>query len=213
VAKLARADQWITRGPVRYRVFGPQHSPAGLEFGVDWGKAPVPEHFYVADYLFVAQEGSQVLLTFGKLDRPARDRLRTKLEIYFGPAMFVRQLWASSRELHETVRKYVEKRGHHADPWPQLLEAPKVQTFQSNQVMMALSEGECVLDFFYLSPKDMFLRPRAGEAVDLEPVVRVLLAPELLLLFLDRCEPVAEALGSSFSVKAFEEAHADLESE
>ncbi|MCI0537155.1 MAG: hypothetical protein L0Z50_18210 [Verrucomicrobiales bacterium] len=202
MAKLARADQWITSGSVRYRLLGNPSSPSGIEFGVDYAKAPVPDHYYVADYFFVESEGSHVLFTFGKLDSPHRGKLRSKIELYFSPSMFVRQLWGSSRGFHETLRKFVQDNGYHrAEGWEELLEAPKVQTFQSNQVMMVLSEGECVMDFFYISPKDIFLKPRRGEGIDLEPLVRIIMAPELLLGFLDKCEPLAKSLQSKFGDK------------
>lgn len=194
MTKLARADQWISSGPVRYRHLGPMQNPVGIELGVDFAKAPVPEHFYVADYLFVEEDQSQILLTFGKLDRPATDTLRSKLEVYFSPVMFVKQLWASSREFHGRVKKYVEERGLRPPRWDKLLAAPKAQTFQSNQVMMLLSEGESLLDFFYISPKDIYYRPRLAEKLELEPLVRVILVPELLASFLEGCQPVAEKL-------------------
>ncbi len=148
MTKLAKADQWISGGAIRYRLMGPMQDPVGIELGIDFSKAPVPEHFYVADYLYVEEDQSQIMLSFGKLDRPATDRLRSKVEIYFSPVMFVRQLWASSREFHERLKKYVETRGLRPPRWDRLFEAPKVQTFQSNQVMMLLSEGESLLDFF-----------------------------------------------------------------
>ena len=134
------------------------------------------------------------MLTFGKLDRPATERLRSKVEIYFNSLMFVKQLWASSREFHQTLRKHVEERGLKPPRWERLLEAPKVQTFQSNHVLMMLTEGESLMDFFYISPKDMYYKPRLAEKLALEPLVRVILAPELLAAFLDGCQPLAERL-------------------
>jgi hypothetical protein len=201
VAKLARTDQWISSGAVRYRLMGSSQNPVGIELGVDYAKAPVPEHFYVADYLFVEEDQSQIMLTFGKLDRPATDKLRSKVEIYFNPLMFVKQLWATSREFHQMLKKYIEDRGLRPPTWERLFEAPKAQTFQSNQVLMLLTEGESLLDFFYISPKDMYYKPRMAEKLDIEPLVRIILTPELIASFLDSCKPLAEKLTLKYGDK------------
>lgn len=207
MAKLARSDQWISSGAIKYRVLGSSQNPAGLEFNVDYARAPVPIHFYVSDYVFVLEDQSQVMLTFGKLDRPSTDRLRTKLEIYFNPYMFVRQLWATTSEFRPVLRKYVQDRQLTPPHWDALLESPKVQTFQANQALMMLTEGESLVDFFYISPKDIYYKPRVGEKIDLEPLVRVILAPELLASFLDSSEPFAQRL-----VAKYGERHENLES-
>jgi hypothetical protein len=198
VNKLAKTDQWISGGAVRYRVMGSVQNPTAIEIAVDYSKAPVPTHFYVADYLFVEVDQSQVMLTFGKQDKPATDRLRSKVEIYFNPALFVKQLWRSSREFEPILRKYVNDRGLVPPRWDKLLEAPKVQTFQANHALMMMTEGESFVDFFYTSPKDLYYKPRLGEKLELEPLIRVILTPELLTSFFDAVQPLAEVLQAKY---------------
>ncbi len=162
--------------------------------GLEYSKAPVPEHFYFADYLSVDEDSSQIMFTFGKLDKPANDKLRSKVEIYNNPAMFVKQFWASTREMHKQLQDRALAQGWTPPPEGELLEAPKVQTFQSNNVSILMSEGECLLDFFYISPKDMFYKPPLGEKIDVEALVRVILSAKLLLILLDLSRPIAERL-------------------
>jgi hypothetical protein len=190
VAKLARAEHWNTSGAVSYRLLGSM----GIELGMDYSKAPVPNHFYFADYLSVDEDSSQVMFTFGKLDKPLTDQLRSKVEVYFNPAMFIKQFWASTREMHEKVKALAKARGFAAVPQAALLSAPKVQTFQSNQVSMLMTEGECLADFFYISPKDLYYKPQKNEKIDVEALVRIILSPQLILSLLDRSQSVADNL-------------------
>lgn len=190
VTKLTRTQGWNTGGAVSYRMLG----ATGIELGVDFAKAPVPEHFYFADYLSVDEDSSQVLFTFGKLDKPQNDLLRSKVEVYFNPVMFVKQFWQSSREMHKLAEKVVDTRNLERVPVTALLPAAKVQTFQANQVLLLMSEGECIADFFYLSPKDMFYKPQKGEKLELMALVRIILSPPLILSLLDRSQPIAAKL-------------------
>jgi hypothetical protein len=190
VAKLVAADHWNASGAIRYRVLG----SAGIEIGLDYSKAPVPNSFYFADYLSVDEDSFQVMFTFGKLDKPLTDTLRSKVEVYFNPVMFVKQFWASTREMHKIAKTLLSARGLDAIPATALLPAPKVQTFEANQVSMLMTEGECIADFFYLSPKDLFYKPQKNEKIDLEALVRIILSPPLVLSLLDRAQPIAEKL-------------------
>jgi hypothetical protein len=195
LAKLTKTDEWITSGAVRYRPLASSSGLGiGIEIGLDYAKAPVPDHFYFADYVSVDEDASQVMFTFGKLDKPHTDRLRSKVEIYFNPVMFVKQYWVQTRELHSLLAKHLDEQGLKPLQRFPLLEAPKVQTFQSNNVSMIMSEGESIIDFFYLSPKDIFYKPQKGEKIDIEALVRIILSPSLLLLLLVESQPLAEKL-------------------
>jgi len=192
--QLARTAEWVTSGAVRYRPIASTGVFTGVEIGLDYAKAPVPSHFYFADYLSVDEDSSQVMFTFGKLDKPRTDRLRSKVEVYFNPVMFVKQYWNQTREMQSQLEKYVQEHGlKPVEPIP-LLEAPKVQTFQANNVSILMTEGESMMDFLYLSPKDLFSKPQKGEKIDVEALVRILLSPSLLLLMFTQSQPLAEKL-------------------
>ncbi len=199
-AKLTKHEEFTGTGPVRYRLEGPADGPTGATISIDYTEAPVPEHFYVADYFRVINLEPQVLFVFGKWEDPEKcQKLRNKLEIYFPAVFFVKQLWKSSREFHQTLRSFVEQYGYAAGAPGALTEgADKVQTIHSNNVLMVLSSGEAMMDFFYLSPREMYFKPRKKRNIELEPLVRVIIAPTLLLGFLDGCQPIAESLRAKF---------------
>lgn len=198
--KVARREDFVGTGPVRYRIEGPSEAPTGASIKIDYTDAPVPEHYYVADYFYAADLGFQALLAFGKWeDAGQKEKLRNKLEIYFPAAFFLSQLWKSRRDFHKTLRGLVVKHGFSAaEAGSPDTKAEKTQTIHSNNVLMVLSGGECMMDFFYLSPRDMYLRIRKRKPLALEPLVRVIISPTHLLGFLDACEPIAASLATKF---------------
>ena len=192
--QLARTEEWVSSGAVRYRPIASSGVFSGIEIGLDYAKAPVPSHFYFADYLSVDEDSSQVMFTFGKLDKPHTDRLRSKVEVYFNPVMFVKQFWVQTRQMQSQLEQYVREHDLKTiDPEP-LLDAPKVQTFQANNVSILMTEGESMMDFLYLSPKDLFYKPQKSEKIEIEALVRILLSPSLLLLLFRQSQPFAEKL-------------------
>jgi len=149
----------------------------------------------------VANLDPQVLFVFGKRDGAdaLRAQLRNKIEVFFPAIYFVNQLWKSSRDFHEGLRKMVQHFHYEISPIsPTDLSCAKVQTFHSNNVMIVLSGGEAMIDFFYISPRDLYLKPRRKERIELEALVRVIIAPNLLLAMLDACQPMAQALEEKY---------------
>jgi hypothetical protein len=201
VSKLARPHEVLGSGAIRYRYLGPHDAPTALLLAVDYTDAPVPQHYYVSDFLYVANFDPQVLFVFGKKESAGSPglQLRNKIEVFFPAIYFVNQLWRSSRDFHEKLRKMVQ---HYQYETPAVspadLSCQKVQTFHSNNVMIVLSGGEAMLDFFYISPRDLYLKPRRRETIGLEALVRVIIAPNLLLSLLDACQPMAQALEEKY---------------
>jgi hypothetical protein len=182
----SRALQISGDSPVKLRVVqevGPNQ--ALYEMGVDYRYAPVPDRFYYADYCDVQRARSGFGLFFGKLI-PGTSRLRTKIEIDFPEEMFVRQLWATSRDFHKTVQMVAEKM--HFPPVDGLEDTDKVQTFRSNNVFMGMWGEEAVMDFYYISPRDIhFAKQQHRGDVGLEPVIRVVMSTALVFEFLEKC--------------------------
>jgi hypothetical protein len=210
-AKIARRDQFQGSGPVRYKI---QTSKDGLQsamLAIDYADAPVPTHYYVADYFEVANLDPRILFTFGKLNYPSDKQLRNKLEIDFPAPLFVMQLWKSRADFHKLLKTFVQQNGYQAmNPGGLSEPVEKVQTIHSNNALMILSAGDCMIDFFYLSPRDMALKAPKSEELYLEPLVRVMTSPNLLLGLLNACEPIAEDLISKHPWT--EEEHALMES-
>ena len=183
-------------GPIVARAIRTETGHEITELQFDYSRAKVPDRFYYADYCHV-QEGRAVFsLFFGKVIT-GTPKLRTKVEVVFPREMFVRQLWRSSREFHERIRPDAEKLK--LPPLENIEDTDKIQTFSSNNVFMGKWGEESVMDFFYLSPRDLhFARMGKQGNVALEPVVRIVLSTPLLFEFLEKCKPLAEALSTEY---------------
>jgi hypothetical protein len=199
VAKIVRQTTPVGRGPVTYELIGSANAPTGARIRVDYSQAPVPEHFYVSDYFSIQNLDPQVLLVFGKLNTGGADKLRNKVEIYFPAHAFLGQFWRSSEEFIKNLRVYLEQKGFQARTRPVISEdVEKVQTFQSNLALVAQSGTDALIDFFYLSPTELLLKAPKGHNLQLLSLVRVILAPDLLLTFFDACIPIADKLAARY---------------
>ena len=171
-----------------------------MEIGIDYAKAEVPERFYYADYCDVQKARGGYSLLFGKLE-PGTQKLRTKIEVAYPVEMFRLQLWGNSRDFHAIVRTAAGKVDF--PPIEQVEDTDKVQSFRSNNVFMASWGEESVLDFYYISPRDIhYVRHQQAREIALEPVVRVVLPTALMFEFLEKCRPYAEELLQPEGTKA-----------
>jgi hypothetical protein len=201
--KLAKTE-FVGTGPVQYQLEGPIEAPARIQLKVDYADAPVPRDYYVADYFYVENRDPSVLFVFGKLD--GERKLRTRLEVFFPAMFFVNQLLNSSKKFHESVREYVDRFKYEATkPGDKGLTSEKAQTLHSNNVLMVLSGGDSVMDFYYISPRDIYFKPRNKRNIELEPLARVIIDPPMLLGFLDECNRIAPPLISKFGEADHEE--------
>jgi hypothetical protein len=191
---MAKHGGRLSNSGLSYQAAGPQ----GLYLSIDYESAPVPEYNYVADFVQVMSLDVQALIILGKMDFP-ENRLRNKLEIYFPAYTFVNQLWHSSRLMHKALREFADETKCSLDlPKPQTLHCDKVQTLLANNVVMVRSGADCLMDFFYLSPKELATKPPRRAPLEMEALVRVTCSFTFLLAFLDRCEPVQEELRHKF---------------
>jgi len=194
--QIVKADHYNHSGPVRYVMQETEKGKSAIVgLSVAYDEAPVPTHYYVADYYQIVRQGMDVLLIFGKLDHPDVAKLRNKLEIYFPAEIFVRQLWVSSRDFQKILEQYVATNHSQATaPSKVSAQTDKVQTLHSNNVLMVLNAGHCIMDFFYISAKDLWLKPLKNEPIGIEALVRVIASAPLLLGFLSECDKLAMEL-------------------
>jgi hypothetical protein len=198
LATSARALEVSSHGPVTLRIVQAGLDQTVVELGVDYRQAEVPERFYSADYCEIQKARAGLSLFFGKLI-PGTSKLRTKIEVTFPEEMFLRQLWASSRDFHKTVQGVAEKIDF--PPLENVEDTDKVQTFRSNNVFMGMWGEESVMDFYYLSPRDIhFAKTQQRGAAALEPVVRVVLSTALMFEFLEKCRHHVERLSAAVEV-------------
>jgi len=185
----------ISSGPVHFRIVHDAGYQTMAEIGVDYSKAEVPDRAYYADYVDAQRGRSGINLLFGKLV-PRLAQLRTQVEVIFPDDMFLRQLWGTTREVHKVL---LERRPKwRIEPIENAIETDKVQTFRSNNVFIGTWGDEAVCDFYYMSPRDFYLVKSGGKArVGLEPVIRIVLYPGLLLEFFEKCKELVPALEAS----------------
>jgi hypothetical protein len=184
---------------VTYRVLGPPGAPSGVQLHVDYSTAPEPDNFYFSDYYEVVDLEPDILFVFGKLDRPGGKEIRNRIEIYFPAAEFVNQFWKSTAQFYDKLRDFAAAKGYSAQRAGQIAEIPqKVQVFRSNNAFMAQGGTDTVLDFSYISPRDVFLKTMKGQSLTIEALVRVNMSVAQLWGVLDACRPIAERLASKY---------------
>lgn len=182
----------VVGGPVHFRLIHDSGHQTTAEIGIDYSKAEVPDRSYYADYVDVQPARSGVSMLFGKLI-PKTPRLRTQVEVGFPDDMFLRQIWGTSRDMHKTLDANRQK--YRIDPVEEVKETDKVQTFRSNNAFMGMWGDESLIDFYYLSPRDLhYVKVGGRTRADLEPVVRIAMYSGLLLEFLDKCAELVPGL-------------------
>lgn len=185
----------------------------GIKLSVDFDRAPVPENNYIADYFELHRSDADVLMIFGKKNFPSESELRNKIEIYFPFDPFLNQLWKSSRQMHQTLRETFELKGKKAKESGDLISADaRVQTLTANNALVVMTAGQCVMDFFLINAKDLWLKTRKGDPLNVDAIVRVFMSEHILLGFLNRCDELATELKDEFDVELSEEDDEILES-
>ena len=213
MSKLAKVNQFNRSGTVHYRVDQRENGIAGIMLSVDFDRAPVPENNYIADYFELHRCDADVLMIFGKKNFPSESELRNKIEIYFPFDPFVNQLWKSSRLMHKLLRENFEQKGKKAKEPGDLTSAEaKVQTLTANNALVVMTAGQCVMDFFLINAKDLWLKTRKGDPLNVDAIVRVFMSEHILLGFLNRCDELAAELKDEFDVQLSEEDDEILES-
>jgi hypothetical protein len=192
VALRTGAPVEIGQGPVRMRITHTGQETNIIELRVEYDKAEVPSRAYYADYSAVIKGRSGISLIFGKL-KPGTSVLRTKVEVVFPVEMFIRQLWANSRDLYEKTRVEYEKRP--LEPVEDLVDTDTVQAFRANNVMVVVMSEEALLDFYYIAPSEVhYVYTKRRTEVALDPVIRIVMSSSLLHEMLGECKAIAERI-------------------
>lgn len=204
--KLAKTAQFNRSGNVYYRVDQREDGQSLVTMTVDFERVPVPDSSYVADYFEIRRADADIVMVFGKKAFPSETQLRNKIEIYFPFHPFVHQLWKSSRRMLKGLRETFEKKGKTATA-PGDLSSPveKVQTLAANNVLIVVSGGQCVMDYFLIAAKDIWLKTKKGDPLNVDAIVRVYVSEHILLGFLNRCDQLAQELRPELDIPVMEE--------
>jgi len=204
--KLAKTSQFNRSGTVYYRVEQRDDGMTAVSLAVDFERAPEPDRSYVADYFEVHRTDADVMMVFGKKDFPSENKLRNKIEIYFPFHPFMHQLWKTTRKMHESLQEAFTLKGKSAKP-PGNLDSggAAVQTLAANNALVVMSAGQCVMDFFLINAKDLWLKTRKGDPLNMDAIVRVFMSEHILLGLLDSCDGIAEELKGELDIPVTEE--------
>jgi hypothetical protein len=80
-----------------------------------------------------------------------------------------------------------------------------VQTLAANNALIVMSGGQCVMDFFLINAKDMWLKTRKGDPLNLDAIVRVFMSEHILLGLFSRWDEVAETLKGELDIPITED--------
>jgi hypothetical protein len=211
--KLAKTNQFNRSGNVSYRLEQREDGETSVTLSVDFERAPEPDRSYIADYFEVHRADADVMMVFGKRDFPSQTILRNKIEIYFPIHPFMHQFWKSTRQMHKAVAEAFEKKGKAADLQGNIDSAgTTVQTLAANNALIVRSGGQCVMDFFLIAAKDLWIKTKKGDPLNLDAIVRVFLSERILLGLLNRCDELAQELKSELDIPVMEEDYEVVES-
>jgi hypothetical protein len=204
--KLAKTNQFNRSGNVHYRLDQRENGESAVTLLVDFEKAPVPERSYIADYFEVHRTDADVMMVFGKMDFPSTSELRNKIEIYFPFHPFLNQLWKSAQKMHAGLIANFEKTGKVArEPGKISKPIEKVQTLAANNALIVTTAGQCVMDFFLIAAKDLWLKTKKGDPLNVDAIVRVFMSEHTLLGFLNTCDEIAKDLGGEYCLPTAED--------
>lgn len=204
--KLAKTNQFNRSGNVYYRLDQLEGGESTVTLSVDFERVPVPENSYIADYFEVRRTDADVMMVFGKKDFPSETELRNKIEIYFPFHPFMHQLWKSARKMHKALQETFKKKGKTAKTSGNLRSPEaKVQTLAANNALIVISGGQCVMDFFLIAAKDLWLKTRKGDPLNVDAIVRVFVSEHILLGFLNSCDELAQELKVELDIPVMEE--------
>ncbi len=204
--KIAKTNQFNRSGNVYYRLDQREDGESTVTLTVDFERAPEPERSYIADYFEIHRTDADVMIVFGKKDYPSDKKLRNKIEIYFPFHPFVHQLWKSSRKLHKLLEKTFKEKGKTAKT-PGNIDSSQalVQTLAANNALVVMSGGQCVMDFFLIAAKDLWVKTKKGDPLNVDAIVRVFFSEHILLGFLNRCDEIAQVLIPELDIPVMEE--------
>jgi hypothetical protein len=194
-----------------------------LHFQMDTKKYPTPPKQMLADYVMVRAAPDGVHLVFGKFDTFALQTAPTlhyALEILYPYSQFIAQMYQTIIDPHETgqtgeraflasVEDSVKRGGYEAvDDIPPVTGTSKQGHVRANSSAMFIYDDEACVDFFHLDALSLNLASKGADTVPLGAVIRIIIAPNLLLYFLRRVCSVAQELMERNPSLAREAAHA-----
>ncbi len=169
-----------------------------------------PKRVLYVDYAEVQRSVDGVQLKFGKFDPFAQAehgaRLHYAIEVSFPNVQFCNQLYRSIRLPTEpgkplfttSLEGAIAKNGYRRiQELPVPRGADKQAFIRANAAMMFVFEDDTSVDFLHLDAMSLHLASKGKPVGDVGDVLRVVMAPNLLLYFLERVKAIAEEMLSA----------------
>ena len=123
------------------------------------------------------------------------------------------ELYGLNRKLKQNLLESFEKKGRIAKSQGNSSSVgTKVQTLAANNALVVNSGGQCVMDFFLIAAKDIWLKTKKGDPLNVSAIVRIFMSEHFLLGFLKRCDEIAEELKNELEIPVVEDDDETLES-
>lgn len=170
----------------------------------------VPKRVLYVDYADVQRSVDGVRLKFGKFDPFAETeqdaKLHYALEVSFPNAQFCNQLYRSIRQPSEpgkplftaSLEAAITSNGYsRIEKLPVPRGADKQAFIRANAAVMFVFEDDTSVDFLHLDAMSLHLASKGKPVGDVGDVLRVVMAPNLLLYFLERVKTIAQEMLSA----------------
>jgi hypothetical protein len=179
------------KGPVRYRVTGPERQ---LALGIDFRLADPPQSYTYADSVSLKNDRDTGISTvlFGQAN--SNDTKAGEcVSIVMPSVSLFGQFIPSAKGVEDTLATQLTalKLTSARRTVPSGYELRAVRF--ANVIFLATSLGEATLDFYYIPGRDLHFARLNGTDIGLEPVIRVIIPLPVLQYLFDLCRPFTQS--------------------
>jgi hypothetical protein len=198
-ASKPKPGQVFGSGGVSYRF--PNGFEGQIQVNVDFSQVPPPTQYYYVDslHLRVDKEQHMAILSFGQRNENT-DRFTTSVDVVMPASSLFGTFWASSRPVEATLDQLLRISGITGEVRPISPPDTRALTLFANLIFAAVGEGETTLDFYHLSPREVFLAKTQRTDMHLQPTIRVIMSSALTKYFFDTLRPYPERIRDNESV-------------
>lgn len=196
--KKTRGTENRSAEPVRYSF--PEGPSGPIAIQIDYALLPSPPNYFYADYVFVQRE-VQVGMASIQFGRTQHQKIQSRVEVVLPESSLFGQFWNSLGSVESVIDKQLANRKQTGSVSKPSLEPQRLTTLYANNAFMAVGAGECSLDLYYLSPRDIHLAKTRRMALTLHPIIRLIMPSLTVKDLLNQVRPYAESIKSSSDSK------------
>ena len=191
--KKTRSKENRSTEPVRYSF--PEGPSGPIAIQIDYALLPAPPSYFYADYVFVQRE-AQVGMATIQFGRTQHQKVQSRIEVVMPESSLFGQFWNSLGNVEAVIDKQLASRRQTGSAAKPTLEPQRSTTLYANNAFLAVGSGECSLDLYYLSPRDIHLAKTRRMALTLHPIIRIIMPSIAVKELLNQVRPYAESMKS-----------------